>query len=148
MILPDVNVLVYAYREDMAGHNRYRAWLDGIVNAGRPYGMSELVLSAFVRVVTNPRVFRNPSTSSEALSFTRRLLSPSSCVPVRPGPAHWELFDRLCREHAVAGNLVADAYLAAIAIEAGCEFVTVDRDFARFNELRWRHPLAPFCLLA
>ena len=141
MILPDVNVLVYAYREDMAEHDRYRRWLDGVVNAGRPYGMSELVLSAFVRIVTNRRVFRKPCTSSEALSFTRQLLSPSSCVPVRAGPGHWEIFDLLCRRHAVAGNLVADAYLAAVAMEAGCELVTVDRDFARFTGLRWRHPL-------
>ena len=143
MILPDVNVLVYAYREDMADHPRYRDWLSRTVRAGRPYGVSELVLSAFVRIVTNRRVFKNPSTPSEALSFTRRLLSPSNCVPVRPGPGHWAVFDRLCRRHEVAGNRVAGAYLAAIAIEAGCELVTVDRDFARFAGLRWRHPLAP-----
>lgn len=141
MILPDVNVLVYAYREDVAEHERYRGWLDGIVNAGRPYGMSELVLSAFVRVVTNARVFRTPSAPSEALAFTQQLLSPSICVPVRPGPGHWAIFDRLCREHRAAGNLVAYAYLAAIAMEAGCELVTADRDFARFAGLRWRHPL-------
>ena len=70
MILPDANVLVYAYREDMAEHDRYRGWLEGVVNAGRPYGMSELVLSAFVRIVTNRRVSREPSTAAEALSFT------------------------------------------------------------------------------
>ena len=143
VILPDVNVLVYSYREDMAEHDRYRGWLDDVVNAGRPYGMSELVLSAFVRVVTNPRVFRSPSSPSEALSFARQLLSPSSCVPVRPGPGHWAIFDGLCNRHEVTGNLVADAYLAAIAMEAGCELVTVDRDFARFTGLRWRHPLLP-----
>ena len=142
MILPDVNVLVYAYREDMAEHDRYRGWLDGVVNAGRPYGMSELVLSAFVRVVTNRRVFRDPSSPAEALSFARQVLSPPTCVPVRPGPGHWAIFDRLCRRHRVAGNLAADAYLAAIAMEAGCELVTVDRDFGRFAGLRWRHPLS------
>ena len=142
MILPDVNVLVYAYRRDMADHERYRDWITRIVNAGRPYGISEFVLSSFVRVVTNRRVFRNPSTPSEALSFTRQLLSPSSCAPVRPGPRHWDIFDRLCRQHDVTGNLVSDAYLAATAIEAGCELVTVDRDFARFAGLRWRHPFA------
>ena len=84
MILPDLNVLVYAYREDMADHDRYRDWLTRTVNAGRPYGVSELVLSAFVRVVTNRRVFRSPSAPAEALSFTRRLLSRP--VPCRSGP--------------------------------------------------------------
>ena len=143
MILPDVKVLVYAYREDVADHLRYRDWLTRTVNAGRPYGVSELVLSAFVRIVTNRRVFRNPSPPPEALSFTGRLLSSPNCVPVRPGPGHWAIFERLCRHHDVAGNLVADAYLAAIAIEAGCELVTADRDFARFIGLRWRHPLVP-----
>ncbi len=140
MILPDVNVLVYAYRQDVASHAQYRDWVTRIVNAGRPYGISEFVLSSFVRVVTNRRVFRHPSTPSEALSFTRHLLSPSSCVPIRPGPRHWDIFDRLCRQHDVTGNLVTDAYLAATAIEADCELVTVDRDFARFAGLRWRHP--------
>ena len=101
------------------------------------------MLSAFVRVVTNRRVFGNPSTPAEALAFTRQLLSPPNCVPVRPGPGHWGLFDSLCRKHEVTGNLVADAYLAAIAMEAGCELMTVDRDFARFTGLRWRHPLQP-----
>ena len=142
MILPDVNVLVYAYRQDMADHKRYRDWISRIVNAGHPYGLSEFVLSSFVRVVTNRRVFRNPSTPSEALSFTRQLLSPPSCVPVRPGPRHWDIFDRLCRQYNVRGNLVADAYLAAVAMEGDCELVTVDRDFARFGGLRWRHPFA------
>lgn len=142
MIVPDVNVLVYAYREDMTGHHRYRDWLGGVVNAGRPYGLAEMVLSAFVRIVTNRRVFRRPSTSSEALSFTRLLLSRPTCVPVRPGPAHWAIFVRLCRQHDVAGNLVPDAYLAAVVIEAGCDLVTTDRDFARFAGLHWRHPLS------
>ena len=141
MILPDVNVLVYAYRQDVADHQRYRDWLARTVAAGRPYGISEFVLSAFVRIVTNRRVFRNPSTPADALSFTGRLLSASNCVPVRPGPGHWAIFDRLCRRHAVTGNLVPDAYLAAIAIESGCELATADRDFARFTGLRWRHPL-------
>ena len=91
MILPDVNVLVYAYRQDVADHQRYRDWLARTVVAGRPYGISEFVLSAFVRIVTNRRVFRNPSTPADALSFTGRLLPAPNCVPVRPGPGHWAI---------------------------------------------------------
>lgn len=141
MILPDVNILVYAYRRDMADHNRFRDWLARMVSGGQPYGMSEMVLSAFVRIVTNRRVFKKPSAPSDALSFTSRLLVSPFCVPVRPGPRHWEIFDRLCRQHNVRGNLVPDAYLAAVAIEAGCELVTADGDFSRFTGLNWRHPL-------
>ena len=142
MIVPDVNVLIYAHREDMEEHQAYREWLARLVNGGAAYGMSEVVLSSFVRVVTNRRIFDKPTGTREALASAAALLEPLQCVPVRPGPRHWEIFDSLCRRHAVAGNLVADAYLAAIVMEAGCELATADRDFARFEGLRWRHPLA------
>jgi len=142
LIVPDVNVLVYAHREDMDEHGPYREWLDWLVNAGPAYGMSEMVLSSFVRVVTNRRTFREPTETREALASAAKLLEPPQCVPVRPGPRHWEIFDGLCRRHAVASKLVADAYLAAIVMEAGCDLATADRDFARFEGLRWQHPLA------
>jgi len=142
LIVPDVNVLVYAHREDMDEHGPYREWLDWLVNAGPAYGMSEMVLSSFVRIVTNRRTFREPSETRQALASAAKLLEPPQCVPVRPGPRHWEIFDGLCRRHAVASKLVADAYLAAIVMEAGCDLATADRDFARFEGLRWQHPLA------
>jgi len=142
LIVPDVNVLVYAHREDMDEHGPYREWLDWLVNAGPAYGMSEMVLSSFVRIVTNRRTFREPSETRQALASAAKLLEPPQCVPVRPGPRHWEIFDGLCRRHAVASKLVADAYLAAIVMEAGCDLATADRDFARFEGLRWHHPLA------
>ena len=142
MIVPDVNVLIYAYREDAEEHRAYREWLEGLVNGGTAYGMSELVLSSFVRVVTNGRIFEKPTKPSEALAISAKLLEPLQCVPVRPGPRHWEIFDGLCRRYAVTGNLVADAYLAATVMEAGCDLATADRDFARFEGLRWHHPLA------
>ena len=126
----------------MDEHGPYREWLDWLVNAGPAYGMSEMVLSSFVRVVTNRRTFREPTETREALASAARLLEPPQCVPVRPGPRHWEIFDGLCRRHAVASKLVADAYLAAIVMEAGCDLATADRDFARFEGLRWQHPLA------
>lgn len=142
MIVPDVNVLIYAHREDMEEHRAYREWLAGLVNGGAAYGMSEVVLSSFVRVATNGRIFRKPTKTREALAFAANLLEPLQCVPVRPGPRHWEIFDGLCRRHDLAGNLVPDAYLAAIVMEAGCDLATADRDFERFEGLRWHHPLA------
>jgi toxin-antitoxin system PIN domain toxin len=95
-----------------------------------------------VRIVTNPRAFRQPSALDEALAFAAALLDRSDCLVVGPGARHWEIFARLCRESGARGPLVPDAYFAALAIESGCEWITTDRDFARFKGLRWRHPLA------
>ncbi|MGH3873341.1 MAG: type II toxin-antitoxin system VapC family toxin [Pseudonocardiaceae bacterium] len=142
MLLPDVNVLVYAFRRDAADHEKYRAWLDSTVNGDSSYGCSDVVLSGFVRVVTHPRIYQQPSTLTEALTFAHTVRDQPICRPVLPGDQHWSIFTRLCRLASAKGNLVADAFLAALAIESGCEWVTTDRDFARFPGLRWRHPLS------
>jgi toxin-antitoxin system PIN domain toxin len=140
VILPDVNVLVYAYREDAPGHARYRSWLEGVIAGPEAYGLSDLVLAGFLRVVTHPRVFAPPSPTGHALDFTEILRAQPNCVAVAPGPRHWEIFSRLCREAGAKGNLVPDAYLAALAIESGSEWMTTDRDYSRFPGLRWRDP--------
>lgn len=141
MILIDVNVLVYAHREDAPDHKLYLNWLQEAVELEAPYGLSDLVLSGFLRVVTHPRVFRLPTPMSAALAFTHALRERQNCVPVSPGPRHWEIFTNLCRTAGVKGNLVPDAYLAALAIESGSEWISTDRDYSRFSGLRWRHPL-------
>lgn len=112
------------------------------MNGEAAYGVSELVLSSFVRVVTNPKVFNAPTLLEEAIAAAERLRGQPNCVLVSPGPMHWEIFVRLCRETAAKGNLVTDAFLAALAIESGAEWITTDRDFSRFGGLRWRHPLS------
>ena len=141
MILVDVNVLVYAHREDAVDHERFRTWLERATGSDAAYGMSELVLSGFLRVVTHPRVFADPTPPVRALAFCAALRGRGNCVTVRPGASHWRIFDRLVRDADAKGSLVPDAYLAALAIEHGCEWVTTDRDFARFDGLRWSHPL-------
>lgn len=141
MILPDVNVLVYAYRKDAQDHRAYRDWLEEVVNADSAFGLSDLVVSGFLRVVTHPRVFRNPTPVAEAMQFAQQLRRRPNRVAVMPGPDHWRIFRRLCEEAGVKGNLIPDAFLAAMAIEHGCEWITTDGDFARFPGLRWRHPL-------
>ena len=141
MILPDDNVLVYAHREDVADHTAYRTWLETVINGDEAYGVSELVLSGFVRVVTHAKVFNKPSPLIDALAFADQLLAQPNCVLVEPGTRHWDLFRGLCLEIGAKGNLVPDAYFAAMAIESGCEWITTDRDFSRFTGLRWRHPL-------
>jgi len=141
MILLDVNVLVYAHRTDAPDHARYRAWLEEVLASPSPYGIAELVLSGFLRVVTHPRVFRTPTPMARALKFVQALRERPNCVLLAPGPRHWEIFVDLCRSTAVRGNLVPDAYFAALAIESGCEWITTDRDYSRFPGLKWRHPL-------
>lgn len=103
--------------------------------------MCELVLSGFVRVVTHPGIFKTPTPISVALSLTAGLLDRTNCVRVNPGPRHWHIFSTLCQAAGARGSLVPDAYLAAVAIESGSEWITADRDYARFPGLRWRHPL-------
>jgi toxin-antitoxin system PIN domain toxin len=140
VILPDVNVLVYAYREDAPRHDRYRAWLEGVLNAREAYGLSDLVLAGFLRVVTHPRVFSPPSPTGHALEFADALRGHPNCVHVAAGERHGDIFAGLCREARAKGNLIPDAYLAALAIESGSEWMTTDRDYSRFPGLRWRDP--------
>ena len=142
MVLPDVNVLVYAHRQDALRHQEYLKWLNKVLNSDEAFGISDLVLSGFLRVVTHPRVFRDPTPLSLAQEFVVAIHDHPNAVTVFPGERHWDIFWRLCQEVNAKGNLIADAYLAALAIEAGAEWITTDRDFARFPLLRWKHPLA------
>lgn len=140
MILPDVNILVHAFRTDSSDHALCRTWLDKVVNGESRYGMSPQVLSAVVRVTTHPKVFKQPSVLDEVLQFTESLLEQPNCAIIQPGDVHWEIFARLCRQGDARGNLVSDAWFAAMAIEAGCEWISLDRDYARFTGLRWSLP--------
>ncbi len=141
MILPDVNVLLYAFRRDSARHDEYHAWLEEVVNGDAAYGMSPQVLSGLVRICTHRRIYVHPSPTAEALTFCEALLQPQHCRMVQPGPRHWGIFTDLCQRSRATGNLVQDAWFAALAIESGCEWMTTDRDYARFPGLRWREPL-------
>lgn len=141
MVLCDVNVLIYAARRDMVDHPRYASWLNAVVDAAPPYGVAEIVLSSFLRIVTNPRAFNEPTPLAEALEFVEQLRSRPHCVVISPGTRHWEIFVNICRRVGARGNIVPDAYLAALAIESGSEWITTDRDYSRFPGLRWRHPL-------
>lgn len=140
MQLPDVNVLIYAHREDAPEHERYAAWLQALTASDEPFALSDVVLSGFLRIVTNPKIFDPATPMDTALAFCQRLVDWPRASLITPSRRHWEVFTSLCRT--INGRLVADAYIAALAIEHGCELVTTDSDFARFPGLRWRHPLA------
>ncbi len=142
MLLPDVNVLIYAHREDStADHALYARWLIALATGREPFALSVLTLAGVLRIVTNPRIFRRPSTLDEALGFVTELVERPQARVVAPGPEHLSILEELCRRAGAAGKLVADAQHAAVAIEHGCTLVTTDADFDRFQGLRWRHPL-------
>ena len=141
MILHDVNVLVYAYREELDRHEAFRSALEEQVKSPSAFGYSSLVMSGFLRVVTNPRVFAVPTLIDDALEFVDALRGQPNAVEVVPGERHWPVFRELCQFAQTKGNLVPDAYHAALAIESGSEWLTTDRDYTRFPGLRWRHPL-------
>ena len=140
MILPDVNVLVYAFRPDAANHPPCRQWLQSVVEGREAFGMSPRALSSFLRIVTHPRIFARPDALDDALRFTEYLLAQPQCQTIQPGVRHWGIFSDLCRKAKASGNLVPDAWFAALAIEHGCEWITTDRDYSRFPGLRWRAP--------
>jgi len=140
VILTDVNVLIYAHREDAADHRRFRDWMEAVVAGPEAFGVCDLVLSGFLRVVTHPKIFHPPTPLRRALEFCEYLRDQPNAVLVTPGERHWEIFTGFCAKAHVGGDLVADAFLAALAVESGCEWITTDRDYSRFPGLRWRHP--------
>lgn len=144
MLLPDINVLVYAHREDSSpDHSQYAQWLIELATGPEPFALSVLALVGFVRITTNPRVFKPASTLEQAFAFLSELVRRPKARIVSPGSEHLTIFEHLCRESRATGKLVADAQHAAVAIEHGCTLVSTDSDFDRFPGLRWRHPLRP-----
>ena len=141
MIAPDVNVLLYALREESHRHREYRAWLQDAMAGEVPLVLFEPVMAAVLRIATHPAIYKTPTPRETVESFLTAILSAPAAVPLRAGERHWNLFLELCRKAACQGNMVQDAYLAALALEHGCSWITTDRDFARFPRLVWRHPL-------
>jgi toxin-antitoxin system PIN domain toxin len=141
MLLADINVLVNAFRPESPHHDRCHGYVDAMVNGESSYAVSDYVVNGFVRMVTNRRIYKDPAPLEEALAFADAYRHQPHASVVHAEERHWEIFSRLCRQAEALGKLIPDAYLAALAIEHGCEFVTCDRDFARFEGLRWRSPL-------
>jgi uncharacterized protein len=142
VFLIDVNVLVYAKRLDAVDHSKFEAWLAQTYRTEGTIGYSDVVLSSIVRILTHPQVFREPTPLEEALRYVGNIREHPASTRVVAGSRHWDLFTGLCRNAGAKGNLITDAYFAALAIEAGAEWITADRDYSRFPGLHWRHPLA------
>jgi toxin-antitoxin system PIN domain toxin len=142
VLIVDVNVFVGAHRAEIDRHADYRGWLEQRLRGPELFGVSELVLSAFLRLTTNHRIFAVPTPVEVGLEFCRAVRSAPASVIVRPSDRHWTIFADLCSQTPARGNLVPDAYLAAMAIETGATFATRDRGFARFSGVRLLDPLA------
>jgi toxin-antitoxin system PIN domain toxin len=141
MLLVDINVMIYAHRADVDRHEEYREWMQALVDGPEPYAVTDSAVAGLVRIVTNPRIYKRPATIDEALAYAGQLRNQPHAQVIGPGPRFWGLFSDLCRKVEAFGDLMPNAYLAALAIEHGCEVVTADKDFRRFPGLRWRHPL-------
>jgi uncharacterized protein len=141
MLMPDVNVLIYAHRADAPFHVPYHQWWNAVVNDPRPFAVSAQVAIGFVRIVTQPTMPGGPTPLVGALAFIDDILTRANCRLIVPEADHWSHTARLCRETKAVGKLVADAQHAAIAIASGCTWVTRDKDFARFvpHGLDWHH---------
>jgi toxin-antitoxin system PIN domain toxin len=141
MILLDVNILITAHRVDADHHKEIKSWLESALRGAAGVAVSELALSGCVRIVTHPRIFKKPTPLLQALEFVDDFRSREEVHLLAPGAGHWNIFMDLCRRGDARGNLVPDAFHAALAMELGCEWLTLDRGFARFPGLKWRHPL-------
>lgn len=140
MILLDVNVLLAAHRDDHPHHASVRPWFDGLLARSEGFAVPDTVWASFVRIATNRRIFTVPTPLADAFSFVRAVRAQPHHVALTPSERHVELFEELCLAADATGDLAADAYVAAIAVEHDCELVSLDRDFARFPRLRWRLP--------
>ena len=142
MILPDVNLLVYAHDELAPLHGPARTWWEELLSRRQTVLLPWAVVFGFVRLVTHPSVLRDPLAPAAALLRVRSWLERPQTELVEPGPRHLEIVQRLFEATGVGGNLTTDTHLAALAIEHRCELHSNDNDFGRFPGLRWHNPLA------
>ncbi|HEV8115219.1 MAG TPA: TA system VapC family ribonuclease toxin [Acidimicrobiales bacterium] len=143
MILPDVNVLVYAFRREAHGHDLYASWLAEVVRGAEELALVDASLLGFLRIVTNRRIFATPAPTDLALDFVTRLRNGARSRWLPTGAPSWDRLDQLvAQDRGIAGNLVPDAHLAALALAHGCRLATADRGFARFPGLAWFDPAA------
>jgi hypothetical protein len=142
MILPDVNVLLYAYDVDSRLHAAARQWWERTLAGPRPLGMAWATLLGFIRITTHRGIFENPWRPAEAIRAVKAWLDHPRVQVVTPGEQHGAILFRLLETLGTAGNLTTDAHLAALAIEYQAEVASTDTDFARFRGLRWFNPLA------
>ena len=141
MIIPDINLLIYAYNDQAAEHIAAKAWWENLLNGKEPVGLTWLAISGFIRLMTHPRVLAEPLPLLEATAMVRSWLAHAPVRILQPGLKFQEIFLGQLEQIGVAGNLTTDAQFAALAIEHQAELHSCDADFTRFAGLKWRNPL-------
>ena len=141
MIMPDVNLLVYAYDATSRHHGRARQWWEDRLNGSQMIGLSWVAVLGFIRLLTNPRIYQNPYSPEEILGVVEAWLEQPHVRFIHPSEGHFKLLSSLITEMGTAGNLTTDAHLAALAMERGIILQTTDADFTRFSGLKWQNPI-------
>lgn len=141
MIIPDINLLIYAYNDQDSHHQTAKTWWETRLNGTSPVGLPWIVSAGFIRIITHPKVLRSPIENVEAIEIVKSWLDQPCVRTPNPGPDHAELLFRFLTECGTAGNLTTDAQLAAIAVEHQATLCSNDTDFSRFSGLRWKNPL-------
>lgn len=141
MKLPDLNLMIYAVDRESPHHAGASRWWNASMSGTETVGLAWSVMLGFVRLMTNPRVVRAPLDPEQALDYLERWLAHPITTVLEPTPRHVAVLRDLLQDTGAAGNLVADAHLAALAIEHGAELCSADRDFGRFPGLKWANPL-------
>jgi toxin-antitoxin system PIN domain toxin len=140
VIIPDINLLVYAYNADAPYHEAAKQWWERLLSKDEPVGLPWAVILGFVRLMTHPRVVVDPLAPADALAIVRSWVERPSVELLDPGPRHLSLLGKLLEEAGVAGSLTTDAHIAALAMEHRCTVCTTDADFARFSGVRTLDP--------
>jgi toxin-antitoxin system PIN domain toxin len=143
MIIPDVNLLIFAHNRFAPDHPAAKEWLMDLMRSGKPVGLPWIVISGFIRISTHPKLFKEPLHVADAIGITRSWLARKNVRTIEPGSRFQDLFFAGLEKLGTAGNLTTDAYLAALAIEHQAELQSCDTDFHRFPGLRWKNPLDP-----
>ncbi len=142
MIIPDINLLVYAYNADAPHHRAAKAWWERLMSGYQTVGIPWIVAHGFIRLMTHPRVLERPLRPETALRHVRSWIEWPSVQIIEPGRRHLDILAELFAETGIAGNITTDAVLAALAVEHQCEIHSNDLDFGRFTGLRWINPLS------
>lgn len=142
MIIPDINLLVYAHNDGAPFHDPAKHWWEGLVNGVERVGIPWVVATGFIRLMTHPRVLVHPTSPVEAVDHVHQWFRFPHIAPINPSPDHLEHLRRNLSDAGVGANLVSDSHIAALAMEYHAEVHSNDTDFGRFTGLRWRNPLS------